>query len=78
MLVAQSDLIVTAPRRGLLSLQEQLPIKLYKPPLKLPGFTMKLYWHRRFDRDPAQRFFRQLILDCAQAIRQIHPTQKEI
>ncbi len=77
MLVAQSDLIVTAPRLGLLSLQEQLPIKLYKPPLKLPAFTMKLYWHRRYDRDPAQRFFRQLILDCAQKIKQMHSNPKD-
>jgi DNA-binding transcriptional LysR family regulator len=69
MLVAQSDLIVTAPRQGLLALRQQLPIRLYEPPLKLPGFTMKLYWHRRFDRDPAQMFLRKLILDSTQTFK---------
>ena len=71
MLVAQSDLIVTAPRQGLLSLRQQLPIRLYEPPVKLPGFTIKLYWHRRYARDPAQAFLRKLIVDSTLTFKKL-------
>ncbi|HYX33196.1 MAG TPA: LysR family transcriptional regulator [Oligoflexus sp.] len=68
LLVSQSDLIVAAPLSCLRLLASQLPLKLYKPPLKLPNFTVKLYWHRRYDRDPAQKYFRQLITDVSKLV----------
>jgi DNA-binding transcriptional LysR family regulator len=36
------------------------------PPVKLPGFEVRMYWHERHHRDPAQQWFRELVRAVAE------------
>lgn len=60
-IVAESDLILTAPRRLAKAYQRALPLRLVEPPLELPGFTVLQVWHERQHADPAHRWLRQLV-----------------
>jgi len=59
--VASSDLIVTVGARVAQAFAELLPLSVFEPPVKLPGFEMRLYWHERHHRDPAQQWFRDVV-----------------
>ena len=61
-LVAHSDYVLTVPGRVGRVFAESLGLKVFPPPLKLPRFEVKQYWHERFHRDPANRWFRELIV----------------
>ena len=63
--VAGSDLVVTVGARVAEAFAELLPIRLVDPPVKLPGFEVRMYWHERHHRDPAQRWFRDLVRAAA-------------
>jgi DNA-binding transcriptional LysR family regulator len=58
LLVAQSDLILTAPRSIAEALLPLAPLRLFPPPLPLPRFPHALVWHERADLDPAHRWLR--------------------
>ena len=64
LIVAQSDLIVSAPRSIAEALLPLAPLRLFAPPLPLPGFTVALVWHGRADLDPAHRWLRDTIVDA--------------
>ncbi len=61
----RSDYVLTLPERAGVAYAEHLPLKLVKPPLTIPGFKEHLYWHERTHRDPAHRWFRQLLKEVA-------------
>ncbi|MBJ7437754.1 MAG: LysR family transcriptional regulator [Sphingopyxis sp.] len=56
----QSELILTAPSRltGLLKAER---VRILQPPITLPGFTVKQYWHERFHEDPGNRWLRTIL-----------------
>ncbi len=60
-LIAQSDLIVTIPEDLGQAFSNLVDIKLFKPPLKLPNFEIRQYWHERHHADPANKWMRTLI-----------------
>jgi DNA-binding transcriptional LysR family regulator len=58
--IARSDLIATVPYRvatEFAAMSPQLAIAL--PPFDLPGFDLKLHWHRRFDHEPRSCWLRE-------------------
>jgi DNA-binding transcriptional LysR family regulator len=59
--VEQTDLILTVPSgvAGLLSARNS--VETLAPPLKLPEFDVKQYWHERFHNDPGNEWLRQTI-----------------
>lgn len=59
MIVAASDLILTAPRRCILAWQKLLPIQPFEAPFDVPSFRIAMIWHERFQRDPAHRWLRE-------------------
>ena len=59
MIVATSDLILTAPRRCILAWQNVIPIRQLEAPFDVPPFAMAMIWHERFQRDPAHRWLRE-------------------
>ncbi len=61
-LVASTDYVLTVPGRVARVFAESLGLKLFAPPLDLPRFEVKQYWHERFQRDPANRWFREMIV----------------
>lgn len=66
-LVAGSDLVVTVGARVAEGFAKLLHVRVVEPPVRLPGFEMRMYWHERQHRDPAQRWLRELIRGAAAA-----------
>jgi len=60
-LAERTDLIVTLPSRIVPALDLASRVRTFDPPVELPTFEVKLYWHSRFHRDPANRWLRKLI-----------------
>jgi DNA-binding transcriptional LysR family regulator len=64
-IVARSDLVLTAPTVLTALGGAHLPVLAVAPPLPLPGHRVNLLWHERFDKDPAQRWLRELLVQVA-------------
>jgi DNA-binding transcriptional LysR family regulator len=64
-IVARSDLVLTAPT--VLAALGDKSIVSVAPPLPLPSHSVNLLWHERFDKDPAHRWLRELLLEIARA-----------
>jgi DNA-binding transcriptional LysR family regulator len=60
-IVANSDLILTAPNQLVRSYAEHLPLEIYEPPFVIPGFTVIQVWHARTHEDPLRAWVRSLI-----------------
>lgn len=56
-IVAQSDLLITLPRKLLTRSGQTLD--LFDPPLALPEVTLSAFWHPRTDRDPVSCWLRE-------------------
>lgn len=57
----QVDAILTAPSRVVSAIGQENIFRAFSPPLDLPGFDVKQYWHERFDKDPANIWLRNRI-----------------
>ncbi|WP_197707579.1 LysR family transcriptional regulator [Sphingobium sp. LB126] len=61
-LVAQhSDYVATVPRSLGVKFSRYGIVALRDPPISLPAFALRQYWHRRFHLDPANRWLRELV-----------------
>ncbi|MDI9220554.1 LysR family transcriptional regulator [Pantoea sp. EA-12] len=57
--LASSDLVAVVPER----LVRNTPhIRIFTPPLEIPGFDILMLWHQRLHRNPAQQWLRQQIV----------------
>jgi len=56
----RADLILTVPSR-VASIVNADAARTVKPPVQLPGFTVKQYWHERYDREPGNIWLRSTI-----------------
>ena len=63
MVIARSDLLVVMASRVAKTYAEMLPLKIMPPPVKLPAYDTRLFWHERFHRDPANRWLRGLYIE---------------
>ncbi len=61
LVVAHSDLVLTGPRRQLVRLAEHAPLRVLDPPIALPTFTRRIFWHARLQRDPGHRWLREVV-----------------
>lgn len=66
--VAKTDLVITLAARIARGFAKRLPLVLMPPPVKLPGFSIHMYWHDRTDTDPAHRFLREQLTQVAHAL----------
>lgn len=55
-----SDFLVVISNRLARAFAKMIPLKIMDPPTKLPNYTVSLFWHERFHRDPANQWLRQL------------------
>ncbi|KQV94734.1 LysR family transcriptional regulator [Rhizobacter sp. Root1221] len=62
-IVAQTELLVIAPRRLGLALVQQERVQLLEPPLRLPPFAVKQHWHERFHADAANAWLRRTLAE---------------
>lgn len=65
--VCETDFINTMPARLARHLARTYPLRLLPLPLDVPAFEYRLFWHPRVDRDPAQRWLRELVAKVARA-----------
>ncbi|HND29171.1 MAG TPA: LysR family transcriptional regulator [Myxococcota bacterium] len=61
LLVAQSDLVLTAPRRLAEQFATMAPLRVLKPPLPLPNFPVRMLWPERLNQDPGHRWLREAL-----------------
>ena len=61
-IVAETDLVSPVPNNLAGLIADHLALSLIKPPISLPTFDLRMYWHRRFDDDPALAWLRALML----------------
>jgi DNA-binding transcriptional LysR family regulator len=63
--VAQSDLLLTAPARFAAAVAPGLGLRILEAPLPLPSFAVRLVWHARSDADPGHRWLREALVTAA-------------
>lgn len=63
MLIGGSDHLLTVPRRVAELFKAQLGLAILHPPIELPRFRIKQYWHERAKFDPGHRWLRQGIAE---------------
>jgi DNA-binding transcriptional LysR family regulator len=62
-IVAQTELLVIAPRLLGETLASQEAIKLLDPPIALPAYAVKQHWHDRFHADPGNVWLRRTMAE---------------
>ncbi|RXZ38210.1 LysR family transcriptional regulator [Oxalobacteraceae bacterium CAVE-383] len=62
-IVAETELLVTVPRKLGEKLVSQEEIKLLAPPVPLPSFSVKQHWHERFHADAGNIWLRRTIAE---------------
>lgn len=65
LIVARSDLILTAPRRLLETFAVVYPLQVLDPPVRLGTFDEVAAWHERFELDPAHQWLRGVVTRAA-------------
>lgn len=63
-IVAESDLIITMPTRLARIYEKVLPLRLFPPPIPIPGFTIVAVWHARNHESRAHQWMRKLVASC--------------
>lgn len=67
-LVARSHLVATLPLLLARQMEAMYPdIKMVVPEFRLPSVDVKQYWHRRFHKDPVNKWLRNLIAQTYQS-----------
>lgn len=66
-LVAQSDLLLTLPRRRAEALAAALGNHLLPVPVALPPVELHVYWHRQADDEPRSQWLRKELVAAAEA-----------
>ncbi len=59
LVVAQSDLLAIVPSRLAQAFAARIAIKVMRPPVPIPGYDIRAFWHDRFHTDPANRWLRK-------------------
>jgi DNA-binding transcriptional LysR family regulator len=62
-IVANTDLVATAPQRLGELLVERHKLRLLLPPMKLPSYAVKQHWHERYHHDPANQWLRGVVAE---------------
>lgn len=60
-MVRNSDLVATVPKRLLTAPVDLTGLVALEPPEELPQVAHSMWWHPRFDRDPAHRWLRERV-----------------
>jgi DNA-binding transcriptional LysR family regulator len=62
-IIAESDLVATVPRDIGMAFAKLAKLRLVEPPLKVPMFDVKQYWHHRAHKDPVNVWLRGQVRD---------------
>lgn len=69
LVVARSDLLLTAPRSLAEAMAALAPLRILDPPLELPRFRLHMAWHERAEADPAHQWLRAAVVGCFRPAR---------
>lgn len=69
LIVASTDLVMTAPARVVTRLEGALGLRVLTPPLAVPGFTVRQVWHERQQDDAGHLWLRQQVFAAAASLR---------
>lgn len=58
LVVATSDVIATVPHELALAARDLVPIRVYDCPVSVPPTAISMFWHQRFEDDPAHAWLR--------------------
>ena len=62
-IVANSELLLTLPRRVALELADAIPLVIHPAPFAIPRYVLKILFHRRHSDSPAHRWMREKMMD---------------
>jgi len=62
-ILQHTDLVATVPERFASSCIEPFGLATLPLPVNLPDIAINLFWHAKYHRDPANRWFRQLMAE---------------
>lgn len=65
LLVARTDLVLTAPRRVVEAFADFAGLHVFEPPIRLSSFTIQQAWLARDHTDAAHRWFRAQVKDAS-------------
>ena len=65
LIVARSDLVLTAPRRVLVPVAKAFDLRILPPPIELRSFGVFQAWHPRVQNDPVHAWFRGIVTAAA-------------
>jgi len=68
-LIVNTDYIATAPSPIAHFAAQHFPVKLFDPPLKVPGGNITQYWNQKNHTDPAHQWLRGIVMDICQKFR---------
>lgn len=63
LVIATSDLLATMSSEVADAFCSYMPLKTMPPPVDLPAYSIRVFWHERFHNDPANVWLRNLFLD---------------
>jgi DNA-binding transcriptional LysR family regulator len=63
MIIASSDLLAVIPGRLAEAFVSHVPMKVLPLPISIPPFDIRIYWHERYEQDPALRWFRRAFIE---------------
>ena len=61
LVIARSDLLALMAKRVADLFADIVPLKIMPPPMKVPPYDIKMFWHERFHREPANRWLRDFV-----------------
>lgn len=64
---AGTDLVWTLPSRVAHVFAAYLPLRIHRPPIEIPEFTISQTWHERSQHDPGHAFLRATMVRVARA-----------
>jgi len=62
LILAETDYIMTLPRRMAIKLSEIMPLRLVELPNNPPNFQLNLIWHPLYEKDSAHIWFKEQLL----------------
>jgi DNA-binding transcriptional LysR family regulator len=65
LIVAETDLVLTIDAHLARTFAAIAPLRVFSPPIDVPGYEIAAAWHERWHRDPGHKWFRRLLADTA-------------
>jgi DNA-binding transcriptional LysR family regulator len=68
--VARGHLIAAVPLQFAQAVAKTAELAIFRPPIDVPVPDIRLYWHKRHDRNPAHRWLRERIVDATKPFQE--------